>query len=69
MLRIKLVVPGFIDAHVHIIGGGGEGGFKTRTPELTLTSLTTAGITTVIGFLEQMGRHGEWKVCSQKRGD
>ena len=47
----KLVVPGFIDAHVHIIGGGGEGGFKTRTPELTLTSLTTAGITTVIGLL------------------
>lgn len=47
----KLVVPGFIDAHVHIIGGGGEGGFKTRTPELTLTNLTTAGITTVIGLL------------------
>ncbi|WP_391209033.1 beta-aspartyl-peptidase [Psychrobacillus sp. L4] len=47
----KFVVPGFIDAHVHIIGGGGEGGFKTRTPELTLTNLTTAGITTVIGLL------------------
>ncbi|WP_391121825.1 beta-aspartyl-peptidase [Psychrobacillus sp. L3] len=47
----KLIVPGFIDAHVHIIGGGGEGGFKTRTPELTLTNLTTAGITTVIGLL------------------
>ncbi|MFP3381696.1 amidohydrolase family protein, partial [Bacillus sp. SIMBA_069] len=28
----QIVVPGFIDAHVHIIGGGGEGGFKTRTP-------------------------------------
>ena len=26
-------VPGFMDAHVHIIGGGGEGGFQTRTPE------------------------------------
>ena len=47
----KMVVPGFIDAHVHIIGGGGEGGFKTRTPELTLTDLTTAGITTVVGLL------------------
>jgi beta-aspartyl-dipeptidase (metallo-type) len=33
----KLLVPGFIDAHVHLIGGGGEGGFKTRTPELNLT--------------------------------
>ncbi|MBU8878166.1 beta-aspartyl-peptidase [Bacillus sp. FJAT-29790] len=47
----KIVVPGFIDAHVHIIGGGGEGGFKTRTPELMLTDLTTAGITTVVGLL------------------
>jgi beta-aspartyl-dipeptidase (metallo-type) len=47
----KIVAPGFIDAHVHIIGGGGEGGFKTRTPELMLTDLTTAGITTVVGLL------------------
>ncbi len=32
----QLVVPGFIDSHVHIIGGGGEGSYKTRTPELML---------------------------------
>lgn len=47
----KIVVPGFIDAHVHITGGGGEGGFKTRTPEIQLTDITTAGVTTVIGCL------------------
>ncbi|USK34574.1 beta-aspartyl-peptidase [Bacillus sp. F19] len=47
----KLLVPGFIDAHVHLIGGGGEGGFKTRTPELNLTDAATAGITTVVGVL------------------
>lgn len=47
----KILVPGFIDNHVHILGGGGEGGFKTRTPELTLSKITTAGITTVIGCL------------------
>jgi beta-aspartyl-dipeptidase (metallo-type) len=47
----KLIVPGFIDAHVHLIGGGGEGGFKTRTPELNLTDATAAGITTVVGVL------------------
>lgn len=47
----KLLVPGFIDSHVHILGGGGEGGFGTRTPEATLTGLTTAGVTTVVGCL------------------
>ncbi len=47
----KLVVPGFIDSHVHILGGGGEGGFKTRTPEIMLTDATLSGITTLIGVL------------------
>lgn len=47
----KLVVPGFIDSHVHICGGGGEGSFKTRTPEIQLTDITTGGVTTVIGVL------------------
>lgn len=47
----KILVPGFIDCHVHILGGGGEGGFSTRTPEATLTGLTTAGVTTVVGTL------------------
>ena len=45
------VVPGFIDGHVHFTGGGGEGGPVTRTPEIQLTSLTTAGITTAMGLL------------------
>ncbi|GAM11964.1 beta-aspartyl-peptidase [Mesobacillus selenatarsenatis] len=47
----KKVVPGFIDSHVHLIGGGGEGGFRTRTPEIQLTQATTAGITTLVGVL------------------
>jgi len=47
----KILTPGFIDCHVHILGGGGEGGFKTRTPEINLTTLTTAGVTTVVGTL------------------
>ena len=37
------VVPGFIDSHVHLIGGGGEGGYATRTPEIQLTDITTSG--------------------------
>lgn len=47
----NFLVPGFIDCHVHILGGGGEGGFTTRTPEATLTSLTKSGVTTVVGTL------------------
>lgn len=47
----KLIFPGFLDCHVHIIGGGGEGGFKTRTPEISIISLVEAGITTVVGCI------------------
>lgn len=47
----KILFPGFIDSHVHIIGGGGEGGFRTRTPEISIISLIEAGITTVVGCI------------------
>lgn len=46
-----IATPGFIDSHVHILGGGGEGGFANRTPEATLSGLTRWGITTVVGCL------------------
>lgn len=49
--RNKLLFPGFIDCHVHIIGAGGEGGYNTRTPEMPLSSLIKAGITTVVGCI------------------
>ena len=45
------LIPGLIDQHVHITGGGGEGGFHTRTPEIELSELIKAGITTVVGLL------------------
>jgi beta-aspartyl-dipeptidase (metallo-type) len=47
----KCVTPGFIDSHVHIAGGGGEGSYKTRTPELYLTDATLAGVTTLVGVI------------------
>lgn len=47
----KRITPGLIDRHVHVTGGGGEGGFATRTPQIQLSSLIQAGITTVIGLL------------------
>jgi beta-aspartyl-dipeptidase (metallo-type) len=45
------LIPGLIDAHVHLSGGGGEAGPNTRVPPVQLTDLTTAGITTVVGVL------------------
>jgi beta-aspartyl-dipeptidase (metallo-type) len=47
----KLVLPGFVDLHVHLLGGGGEGGFRTRTPEMILSAIARAGVTTVVGCL------------------
>ena len=47
----KIITPGLIDLHVHLLGGGGEGGFRTRTPEITLSEITRSGVTTVIGCL------------------
>ena len=45
------LVPGLIDSHVHITGGGGEGGPASRMPELRLNMMLEAGVTTVIGCL------------------
>jgi len=45
------LMPGLIDAHVHIAGAGGEGGPATRTPEMQLSHMIEAGVTTVIGCL------------------
>ncbi|MDY3006283.1 beta-aspartyl-peptidase [Anaerococcus porci] len=46
-----IVIPGLIDQHIHITGGGGEGGFNTKVPEISLSKLIEAGITTVVGLL------------------
>ena len=47
----KLLTPGFLDQHVHVTGGGGEGGLHTRTPELLLSDTVKAGVTTLVGVL------------------
>ncbi len=46
-----MAVPGLIDGHVHVTGGGGEGGYATRTPELALSDAIRGGVTTVVGCL------------------
>ena len=47
----QYIVPGFIDLHVHIAGGGGEGGYKTRTPEIKFSDIIASGVTTLVGLL------------------
>ena len=47
----KFLVPGFIDQHVHIIGGGGEDGFASLIPEIQMTDCIKYGVTTVVGLL------------------
>ena len=45
------LIPGFIDAHAHITGGGGEAGPSTRVPPTPLSQFTRAGVTSVVGLL------------------
>ena len=42
------VVPGIIDPHAHLLGGSGESGFSTQTPEIFLSELVRGGTTTVV---------------------
>jgi beta-aspartyl-dipeptidase (metallo-type) len=50
-LEGRRVIPGLIDGHMHLTGGGGEAGPETRVPPLHLGQLTQGGVTTAIGVL------------------
>jgi beta-aspartyl-dipeptidase (metallo-type) len=50
-LHGRRVVPGFIDGHAHVTGGGGESGFASRVPPVPLSRFTRAGVTSVVGVL------------------
>jgi beta-aspartyl-dipeptidase (metallo-type) len=45
------LIPGLIDCHVHVTGGGGEDGFSTQAPAVPLSSFTRHGVTSVVGLL------------------
>lgn len=47
----KVCIPGMIDQHVHVTGGGGESSFKSRVPEILMTDIVKNGVTTVVGLL------------------
>jgi beta-aspartyl-dipeptidase (metallo-type) len=50
-LEGRRVIPGLIDGHVHLTGGGGEAGAHTRVPPVALSALTRGGVTTAVGVL------------------
>jgi beta-aspartyl-dipeptidase (metallo-type) len=65
----KIILPGFIDSHVHMLGGGGEGGPATRAPEITVEEIIESGVTSLIGCLGTDGttRHME-SLLAKSRG-
>ena len=54
----RILTPGFVDSHVHILGGGGAAGFGSRGPETSFSETVFAGTTTVVGVVgvDQEGR-------------
>ncbi len=50
-LEGRRLIPGLLDAHVHITGGGGEAGLHTSVPPVPLSQFTANGVTTVVGLL------------------
>ncbi len=50
-LEGRVVIPGLLDGHAHLTGGGGEAGPNTRVPSPPLSQYTNAGVTTAIGVL------------------
>lgn len=47
----RYAIPGLIDSHVHVTGGGGEGSFITQVPPIKLSAPVKAGVTTLVGLL------------------
>ncbi len=45
------LIPGLVDGHVHVTGGGGEAGFRTRVPPVPLSRFSRGGVTSVVGLL------------------
>ncbi len=50
-LEGRRLIPGIIDGHVHVTGGGGEAGLHTSVPPVPLGQFTSNGVTTVVGVL------------------
>jgi beta-aspartyl-dipeptidase (metallo-type) len=47
----RVLLPGLIDTHIHVMGASGGGGPAHRSPEMPLSWITLAGITSVVSPL------------------
>jgi beta-aspartyl-dipeptidase (metallo-type) len=47
----RRVIPGIVDGHAHVTGGGFEKGYASRVPPLAASAFTRCGITSVVGLL------------------
>lgn len=47
----RRLVPGFVDGHAHVTGGGGESGYGSSVPPQPAGVFASAGVTTVVGLL------------------
>lgn len=45
------LIPGLIDCHAHVTGGGGEMGMRSKVPSVGLSRFTSGGVTSVVGVL------------------
>lgn len=45
------IIPGLIDCHTHITGGGGESGFSSQIDKVSIDEFVNYGVTTVVGLL------------------
>lgn len=50
-LEGRRVIPGLVDLHVHVTGGGGEAGHGSKVPPLGVSRFTRHGVTSVVGLL------------------
>lgn len=67
----RIAVPGLVDSLVHVSGGGGEGGFATRTPGLGFAQAVASGVTTFIGALgtdDVTRSHADLLACCRALG-
>ncbi len=46
-----IVIPGLVDGHIHVLGGGDGDGPDARRPEIAFRDIVAGGVTTVVGLL------------------